>query len=86
MIHQNDVSGVVLGDRTNLVGFATAHEKARIRPLAATRDGRHRLSPGRNGQLPELMQILGIDMRANAHAHEDRALTAPWALEHSGCP
>ena len=86
MIHQDDVSRVVLGDRADLVGLAAAHEKAWIRPLAATRDGRHRLSPGRNGELPELLQILGIDLCAQTQAHEDRALTAPWALEHSSYP
>ena len=86
VIDQDDVGGVVFGDGPNFVGLAAAHEEAGIGTLAAARHGGNGLGPGRDGELPELLQILGIDLCAQTQAHKDRALTAPWALEHSSCP
>ena len=43
-------------------------------------------APAETRQLLELLQILRIDWCAKPQAHEYGALTAPWALEHSGFP
>ena len=86
MIDEDDVGGVVFRDDPNLVSLTAAHEEPRIGTIAAARYGRNGLSPGRDSKLPELLEVLGIDLCAQTQAHEDRALTAPWALEHSSYP
>jgi hypothetical protein len=86
VINQDDIGGVVIGGDPDLVGLAAAHEETRIGAIAAARNGSHGLSPGRDSELPELLQILGIDLCAQTQAHQDGALTGPWALEHSNRP
>jgi hypothetical protein len=86
VVDENDIGGVIFGNGANLVCLAAAHEEARVGTIAATRYGRDRLGPCRERKLRELLQILRIDLCAQPKAHKDRALTAPWALEHSSYP
>jgi len=86
VVDENDVGSVVFGNSSNFVSLAAAHEEARVGTIAATRYSRNRQGSCRDRELRELLQILRIDLCAQPKAHKDRALTAPWALEHSSYP
>jgi hypothetical protein len=73
---------VGFGFEADFFCLAAAHEEARIRTLPRAGDGGHGDGSRGSGQLREFTEILRIQWSAQPQAHEYRALTSAWTLEH----
>ncbi len=70
----------------DFLGLAAAHEQTGIGPVATGSDGGDRGGAGRDHQLREFKQVVGVRFTGKVHVNQYRPFTAAWTFEQSATP